>query len=276
MIGSGSFGVVYKGTAEEREYITKRVGREMVTDEIINIVDVAIKVIDDLDITDVHKEVEYSYYMGEIGVGPKVYDTFFVDDKYFGGGKKYTQVIIMEYFDTNCYKALKSSLPQKDKLKIVMDMINLIKKQQNHGIYCYDIKPLNFVYRIKDKKVRMIDFGIDFCSNKLPKKSNIESILDLLVIQLAHTSPRDPDTQYIYEKNKRFKNRLKNIDRLFKELLLNKDINRTFHHYTWYGPDGSPYCNNDSEYVRKYGECIHHPLYFKKDDKHRLEYILKN
>ena len=54
----------------------------------------------------------------------------------------------------------------------VSEMINLVNRQIESGLYCVDIKPPNFIYKKMDDEyqIMMIDFGIEYCQEKgLPK-----------------------------------------------------------------------------------------------------------
>jgi hypothetical protein len=102
------------------------------------------------------------------------------------------QIIVMDAYDMDCHMALKDhKISDVIKLQIVHDMVILMYRQifELH-IYCYDIKPGNFVVNLPAKKtrsasrstspsstfsqgrfaVKMIDFGVDFCKEK---KDNI-------------------------------------------------------------------------------------------------------
>ena len=81
------------------------------------------------------------------------------------------QCIVMEAFDIDCGNLLmddKISVPTK--LNAIEQMVLLIKSQiMNEKLYCNDIKPQNFVAKLKTSGnylVRMIDFGADFCQRE--------------------------------------------------------------------------------------------------------------
>lgn len=113
-------------------------------------------------------EVEYSYYMGENGIGPKIYDAFYVDAPDY-----IMQYIFMESGDDSVMSALQSNMDPRLLQALVRDCIRLTWKQINKlELYCLDIKPNNFIYKMNKggPKVRMIDFGAEWCKlNKLPK-----------------------------------------------------------------------------------------------------------
>ena len=118
------------------------------------------KSIKDKDIRETirYNEIEYSHYMGSVGLGPKVYHTFFVKESK-NSIKQYT---LMESFDKNAFETLKSNIALSEKLILVKSMINLLKKQIfEYGLFCIDTKPQNFVCNVSDivQEVRIIDFG---------------------------------------------------------------------------------------------------------------------
>lgn len=82
------------------------------------------------------------------------------------------QCIVMKAYDNDCKTILEVPIPDitaKVKTEIVRQMIDLIKKQIDNGLYCSDIKPTNYVMNIDlrdNVEVKMIDFGTDFCTEK--------------------------------------------------------------------------------------------------------------
>ena len=77
------------------------------------------------------------------------------------------QVLIMEAADMSAADALDEKYPVKIKQSIVSQMINLIKQLIfEYGLHCIDIKPENFVYKVDNNKVKIIDFGADYCNLK--------------------------------------------------------------------------------------------------------------
>ena len=95
------------------------------------------------------------------------------------------QIISMEGFEMDGNDALfKKKISNHIRCKIIEDFIKLIHRQiYEMKVYCYDIKPSNFVLNNKGLKyplVKMIDFGIDFCTYKriYTKYENSEVILE--------------------------------------------------------------------------------------------------
>jgi serine/threonine protein kinase len=128
-------------------------------------------------IDDMHDEVDYSYEMGKNHVGPRVYDAFF-----YQSGNVMNQFILMEKFDTSVANWVLSndlSLTYANCIFVTNQMLELLHRQIFVlDTYCGDIKTDNFVINFNPPVVRMIDFGIDWCSSsKLPKAySKVNSI----------------------------------------------------------------------------------------------------
>lgn len=169
-VGRGSFGIVYKCTAElNTKYdimYTGPVRRNSTVFPKPKLVDVALKVIYLEDKADMFKEIEFSYYMGEIGIGPVIYDAFYHKDV----KNRYIQYIGMEYFEYSGQSALDLGLTKNQGDRIVSEMIRLLHKQIfEYNLFCVDVKPGNYVVNLNDNKeqdgvkVRMIDYGFDFC-----------------------------------------------------------------------------------------------------------------
>jgi hypothetical protein len=128
-------------------------------------------------IKDMYDEVDYSYEMGKNKIGPRVYDAFF-----YQNGDLVNQYILMEKFDTsvaNWILSNNSKLSSTNCAFVGIKMLDLLHKQIFiMNTYCGDIKTDNFVINFDPLVVKMIDFGIDWCSTlKLPKiYSKVKSI----------------------------------------------------------------------------------------------------
>jgi hypothetical protein len=186
IIGAGSFGILLRSET--------RMGYP-----------IAIKTIIKLDTSEsgkefneMERELAFSYYMGDVGIGPEVLDSFYynLDRDDF---KKYPELrkVILFIIQNIVHKRLQISITEKKRpaeiqfiimksyeydcnqifemgnntysASTVKQMIELVKKQINLGMYCHDVKPGNFVANIsKNGKVdvKMIDFGADFCTEK--------------------------------------------------------------------------------------------------------------
>jgi hypothetical protein len=143
------------------------------------------------------RELAFSYYIGDAGIGPEVLDSFYYNfdstdlKKYPDLDKiiKYVrdrtahqsitnprvgsypieiQFIVMKSYQYDCTRIFEmANYALSD--SVVKQMIELIKKQIKLGMYCYDVKPGNFVANILNNNkadVKMIDFGADFCTEK--------------------------------------------------------------------------------------------------------------
>lgn len=159
LVGKGGFGAVYPAVITHK-------GKD---------IDIVIKIIVDKNLKDVKKsiknfylEVQYSIKMGEQDIGPNIYDAFYsIKDK------SLYQYIFMERFDMSVDKWLKSKIYPKGAKYIVTNMLSILKNQIfTKYMYCTDIKPHNYVIKFGSggipNKVRMIDFGSDFCGKDIP------------------------------------------------------------------------------------------------------------
>lgn len=189
-----------------------------------NGVNVAIKIIQNKKnkIEDIHAEVDFYEFMDKNNIGPKIYDVFYTTKDF----NIYTQYIIMERGDNSLDNVLISEkYTVEQKKKIIVNMINIIKKQfLKVRLYCLDIKPDNFIFFKKGLKVRAIDFGKKFCDlnvlpsvfNKFKNKDKLFTMLMLLqifmIIHNFHSRPVPYLTPFLK-------------DNIFK--LLFKDINFT-------------------------------------------------
>lgn len=173
-VGNGSYGDVYHAMGKFVDADTKRK----------TTLHLAIKMFVHSDNAKRNKkkrlEIEYTYKMGELGLGPKLYDAF---NYQFNG--KYYQVFVMEYYSYDGTAALAESKkhPRKQET-IVKKMVGLLEKMIEHDIYCVDIKPSNYVVSRNLKEVRMIDFGPGKCHKFEQFGLTKEEILQLLLFQL--------------------------------------------------------------------------------------------
>ena len=90
------------------------------------------------------EELELSYYMADANIGPKIYETFFID---ITNKHQIVQVSIMEPFSMDCRSAFNDkSIDISLKKQILLKIIHLIKKQIfKYGMYCTNIKQGNCV-----------------------------------------------------------------------------------------------------------------------------------
>jgi serine/threonine protein kinase len=163
MIGRGSFGKVYRYSVDYFGESIKVAVKEIVFNQVDN------------ELSKNTKEIELGYSMGDLGIGPEIYGTFFeINNSQLTG----TQYVIMEPMDTNGHDYLASPVYSKVQKKFVVGrMIDILNKQIfHHGIFCFDVKPGNYLVNISPLEVKMIDFGdcsladdpgiIDFLENK--------------------------------------------------------------------------------------------------------------
>ena len=119
------------------------------------------------DIQSFTDEVRLSEFMGSLGIGPKVYNAYFAQIE----RQKFFQVIVMEQFDMDLHDFYVSENNHAKLNSVTDQMLKIVDLMSMSKVLCTDIKPGNYVVKkVKDKlKVRMIDFGLDFCH---PEKNN--------------------------------------------------------------------------------------------------------
>jgi hypothetical protein len=195
IIGAGSFGIVAKYPLKNGKNLAiKFMFKTSVSDSSQSMIEM-------------ENELAYTYYMGNVGIGPRVISAFYyilsyeeiennypelvniiemIMDRY--GDEIYPQFrpavkmledgvpkdsipveiqcIVMDAYDMACDDALRSKhFDVYTKAAILEEMFKYIKLQVLEGIYCYDVKPGNFVVTVDNNvDVRMIDFGADFCT----------------------------------------------------------------------------------------------------------------
>lgn len=183
-IGSGSAGSVYSIPTHDRSRVAMKL--------IIKFEEKIYKVGNAL--RGFEMEVAYSRLMADLGIGPKVINTFYYslvpeeleemtilnsmikESYYYRNDVRVRdeisieiQYIVMERFENssnNIFREPKTSDIQKQE---IMKQINeLLKITNENGINCLDIKPLNFVINLEPKvDVKMIDFDSSFYTDTL-------------------------------------------------------------------------------------------------------------
>lgn len=238
LIGQGAFGIVYG-------YKDKRGNK------------IAIKILDinDTDLEDMNKEINYSIMAGDADVGPKVYGAFYCkigipgNQESSSSGKKSNifygvidenssikQFFIMDLYDTNLSNFLIGTRDTKLRENIASQCIGLIYKCIfDLGLICVDIKPSNFVYKIDTNEVRLIDYGYKFCTTEKDDDQEKEYIFVLLLIQLRYMLA-DTSVDSSFTNNSLYNNYISNEDNL--KLLVkcinspnNKVILQMYQHY---------------------------------------------
>lgn len=117
----------------------------------------------------VDKESLFSNYMSDVGIGPLVYEDFFLYSKLERNRYGMMTFIFSELYDTNLKTYIRNNPSIKKLLKTVDIMkIKTIQQMFLYNMVCIDIKPDNFVYKLKkakvtEDKIKMIDFGVQFC-----------------------------------------------------------------------------------------------------------------
>ena len=151
LLGSGSYGSVWgvKGHVKGRKK------------------NLAIKIITFNDNNAVLKhesraEVDYAERMAKAGIGPRIYESVYLKAP---RGMR-AVIIIMQQGRQDGYQYLYSPTRSlASKKKMLREMMMLVHKMVSMGMYCYDIKPGNFVVT-SHRKPQIIDFGGQFCSNQ--------------------------------------------------------------------------------------------------------------
>jgi len=118
-------------------------------------------------------EINLAVYLGEHGIGPKIYDYFYIKRK---RAHSYYQIIIMEKFKESLNHYIRNKYVSPDrKCHAINKMIELLRKLiMDHNIFCTDTKLGNCVYKWEnqgDIKIRLIDFGNNYCY-KTPLKGD--------------------------------------------------------------------------------------------------------
>lgn len=119
-------------------------------------------------------EMRFGQMMSDAHIGPKMYDQFIFRKK---GGNEEWGLILMEKFQGSAADFLWSggsgrdwgATPNtKNRAIVIRKMMELTKRMISKGLYCWDIKPGNYVANVNGNtmgtiNVRMIDFGGQFC-----------------------------------------------------------------------------------------------------------------
>ena len=132
---------------------------------------------------DFEEESQYGMYAARHKFGPDIYGAFYFKT-IFKKSIRFIGVTIMQRYEMDLDTFLiitdKKEVPILIKKMIIRRMHEIVEQMTESGLFCYDIKPANFVIRklnINDKKrdpnninswdIRMIDFGINGCTDEL-------------------------------------------------------------------------------------------------------------
>ena len=128
-------------------------------------INLAIKIIYFKDHNEVLKhesrvEADYAEKMAAAGIGPKVYQSIYL----VAPGENRAVILIMHRGREDGFQYLVSTRRSNaSKTKMLREMMKQIHKMVSKGMYCYDIKPANFIVT-SNRKPKIIDFGGQFCS----------------------------------------------------------------------------------------------------------------
>jgi hypothetical protein len=161
IIGQGAFGSVIKGELRKTQaFITRK-----------RPVAIKIQKMRKEALASFEKESTYGWKLGELELGPKIYNTFYYTLTNKGVDSKSIRTItIMEPFKYSGGQAMVSPFTIAQSNEVFRQMLLIIHRVTASGIFCRDIKPGNFVVNIikGNVVVRMIDFGVPFCSDEIP------------------------------------------------------------------------------------------------------------
>jgi len=182
-----------------------------------------------------NEEIDISYKMSKLRLGPEIYDTFYIkimandyphklhpSSKIQSNYTIFVQYIIMEFLNVIKF----TSYTARDRQSIVRQMISLLQESIKNKIYCKDIKIDNFLID-EDVNVKMIDFGT-WCKNIQP--TVMESIIKA-------SSVKDKVNKFIFT----------NLVQLFMSIYHNHVYYNILHvfNYSEYSKDFIPFFNID-------------------------------
>ena len=134
------------------------------------------------DKMDVYHEVQQSKMASVLGIGPEIYNTVHTEN--------FVSIFMKKYdYDLSRY-LLKKDVPSSDKKRAVEKAFTLVKKAFDNGIFCYDIKPSNFVIDEQTGDVKMIDFDMH-CDHAIFTEDDIPFIMAYLYLQFLICIPVD-------------------------------------------------------------------------------------
>jgi predicted Ser/Thr protein kinase len=167
-IGQGSFGTLYHITINGKSTAVK-----------------IIKLNSNKELLNFTEEIKLSGYMGDLGIGPKVYDSFYIKTI---RENKYIQIINMELFEGDMSKFYSNleNVPIELIKSATRQMLTLVDGITSSGFTCVDLKPGNFVYKYTEKTivVKMIDFGMDYCEGDNKYTTELDKIITNIILKM--------------------------------------------------------------------------------------------
>jgi len=252
VIGKGTFGIVREGTLTIIEEKTVRKGRSLETIKTPKTIDCVVKIMtfEENQKNDVFAETDIGIVLGSSGFGPKVYYAFYRDLPSY---KEYRAYIIMEKMNGPCDKLIETYKDCPGNTQQVIDrMIYIYEKLIfDYNIYCSDIKPPNFLYKIEnndDITIKMSDFGGEYCkingnpdeiqqiywrTQDLKEAKKIYKYVCFMTgvfSLLVNTKIIDPAFNYDFT-NKKMNDGLKYLDYFFNFISFRNDFNLSLYHY---------------------------------------------
>lgn len=105
------------------------------------------------------QEIALANLLGKEGIGPIVHGARIIVDEL---------IMIMEHFEGNIQDLYERNPREAQALEPQMEdaMVDVMTRMAHLGIICMDQKPMNVVFRTNPFRLRLIDFGSDFCGNK--------------------------------------------------------------------------------------------------------------
>lgn len=131
----------------------------------------------------------------QLGVAPIIYDAWY--NRHATSQQRGGLHIICEHFPHDMHNLL---IETPEKMHILAPAIcDMITRQlriiADNGLFCYDLKPSNLVYREKPLNVKFIDFGRDFCEwrpfssdNEFLERAPVLSFIQTLAMKYTTSS----------------------------------------------------------------------------------------
>lgn len=149
-------------------------------------------------------EFRHTLHASKLGVSPALYDAWYVRHK--KPLQKSGLHLISEYFPHDGQEAYAYYTEDILKIKelIEQQLVEHIRKLADSCLFCYDLKPGNLVLDFEYKKVKLIDFGREYCEHNPWDSESTE---------------RSPITTYIKHLSKENTTNKDDAKKLYSELL---------------------------------------------------------